>query len=172
MTHVNSLSLTLTHLPLILNPDPTSSPLSAQRPAGQICDGFDDVLSSLRLQRASPNMSMDISKPIAFCEHLQLSAIGIQPASISFQVSLFASRTTLSRNSLLSARAIDSHIRVRPLHLRAGEGQRGQPGRNRRPRRCQQCPPETNHRRLGHYAPSSKDYCAEMCATRSILVDA
>ncbi|KAH9888911.1 clathrin heavy chain [Cubamyces lactineus] len=28
---------------------------------------------------------MDISKPIAFCEHLQLSAIGIQPASISFQ---------------------------------------------------------------------------------------
>ena len=29
---------------------------------------------------------MDISKPIAFCEHLQLSAIGIQPASISFQV--------------------------------------------------------------------------------------
>ncbi|RDX54364.1 clathrin heavy chain [Lentinus brumalis] len=30
-------------------------------------------------------MSMDISKPIAFCEHLQLSAIGIQPASISFQ---------------------------------------------------------------------------------------
>ncbi|KAI8996350.1 clathrin heavy chain [Trametes punicea] len=28
---------------------------------------------------------MDISKPITFCEHLQLSAIGIQPASISFQ---------------------------------------------------------------------------------------
>ncbi|KZT09895.1 clathrin heavy chain 1 [Laetiporus sulphureus 93-53] len=28
---------------------------------------------------------MDISKPIAFCEHLQLSAIGVQPASISFQ---------------------------------------------------------------------------------------
>ncbi|TFK74892.1 clathrin heavy chain [Pluteus cervinus] len=28
---------------------------------------------------------MDISKPIAFCEHLQLSSIGIQPASISFQ---------------------------------------------------------------------------------------
>jgi len=28
----------------------------------------------------------DISKPIAFCEHLQLSSIGIQPASISFQV--------------------------------------------------------------------------------------
>ncbi|OSD03000.1 clathrin heavy chain [Trametes coccinea BRFM310] len=28
---------------------------------------------------------MDISKPISFCEHLQLSAIGIQPASISFQ---------------------------------------------------------------------------------------
>ncbi|KAL7280839.1 hypothetical protein ACG7TL_005783 [Trametes sanguinea] len=29
--------------------------------------------------------TMDISKPISFCEHLQLSAIGIQPASISFQ---------------------------------------------------------------------------------------
>ncbi|KAI0924037.1 hypothetical protein AcV5_009400 [Taiwanofungus camphoratus] len=28
---------------------------------------------------------MDISKPIAFCEHLQLSSIGVQPASISFQ---------------------------------------------------------------------------------------
>ncbi|OBZ66438.1 Clathrin heavy chain 1 [Grifola frondosa] len=28
---------------------------------------------------------MDISKPIAFCEHLQLSSLGIQPASISFQ---------------------------------------------------------------------------------------
>ncbi|KZT70754.1 clathrin heavy chain [Daedalea quercina L-15889] len=28
---------------------------------------------------------MDISKPISFCEHLQLSAIGVQPASISFQ---------------------------------------------------------------------------------------
>ncbi|KAF8141713.1 hypothetical protein EV363DRAFT_1308829 [Boletus edulis] len=27
----------------------------------------------------------DISKPIAFCEHLQLSSLGIQPASISFQ---------------------------------------------------------------------------------------
>lgn len=136
------------------------SPYISQRPAaGQICDGFDDVLSSLRLQRASPNMSMDISKPIAFCEHLQLSAIGIQPASISFQVSLFASRTTLSRHSLLSARAIDSYIRVRPLHLRAGEGQRGQPGRNRRPRRCQQCPPETNHRRRGHHASSSEDSC-------------
>jgi clathrin heavy chain len=29
---------------------------------------------------------MDISKPIAFAEHLQLSSLGIQPASISFQV--------------------------------------------------------------------------------------
>ncbi|KAE9393463.1 clathrin heavy chain [Gymnopus androsaceus JB14] len=28
---------------------------------------------------------LDISKPIAFCEHLQLSSIGVQPASISFQ---------------------------------------------------------------------------------------
>ncbi|KAI0343145.1 clathrin heavy chain 1 [Trametopsis cervina] len=27
----------------------------------------------------------DISKPIAFCEHLQLSSLGVQPASISFQ---------------------------------------------------------------------------------------
>jgi clathrin heavy chain len=29
---------------------------------------------------------MDISKPIAFAEHLQLSSLGVQPASISFQV--------------------------------------------------------------------------------------
>ena len=29
---------------------------------------------------------MDISKPIAFSEHLQLSSLGVQPASISFQV--------------------------------------------------------------------------------------
>lgn len=28
---------------------------------------------------------MDTTKPIAFCEHLQLSSLGIQPASISFQ---------------------------------------------------------------------------------------
>ncbi|CAL1714911.1 unnamed protein product [Somion occarium] len=28
---------------------------------------------------------MDYSKPIAFCEHLQLSSLGVQPASISFQ---------------------------------------------------------------------------------------
>ncbi|KAJ3481158.1 hypothetical protein NLI96_g7849 [Meripilus lineatus] len=28
---------------------------------------------------------MDTSKPIAFCEHLQLSSLGVQPASISFQ---------------------------------------------------------------------------------------
>ncbi|TCD68409.1 hypothetical protein EIP91_010810 [Steccherinum ochraceum] len=28
---------------------------------------------------------MDASKPIAFCEHLQLSSLGVQPASISFQ---------------------------------------------------------------------------------------
>ncbi|KAF7798005.1 hypothetical protein EIP86_009215 [Pleurotus ostreatoroseus] len=30
---------------------------------------------------------MDISKPIAFCEHLQLSSLNIQPAAISFQAS-------------------------------------------------------------------------------------
>jgi len=29
--------------------------------------------------------SVDVSKPIAFCEHLQLSSLGVQPASISFQ---------------------------------------------------------------------------------------
>ncbi|OSX64178.1 hypothetical protein POSPLADRAFT_1065482 [Postia placenta MAD-698-R-SB12] len=28
---------------------------------------------------------MDISKPIAFCEHVQLTALGVQPASIGFQ---------------------------------------------------------------------------------------
>ncbi|KAJ3555518.1 hypothetical protein NM688_g2533 [Phlebia brevispora] len=32
---------------------------------------------------------MDISKPIAFCEHLQLSSLGVQPASISFQANHF-----------------------------------------------------------------------------------
>ncbi|KAJ3510506.1 hypothetical protein NLJ89_g4628 [Agrocybe chaxingu] len=29
--------------------------------------------------------AIDTSKPIAFCEHLQLSSLGVQPASISFQ---------------------------------------------------------------------------------------
>ena len=33
-----------------------------------------------------PLATMDTSKPIAFCEHLQLSSLGVQPASISFQV--------------------------------------------------------------------------------------
>jgi clathrin heavy chain len=37
---------------------------------------------------------LDTSKPIAFCEHLQLSSLGVQPSSISFQV----------RNKLLDAR--------------------------------------------------------------------
>ncbi|RPD63950.1 clathrin heavy-chain terminal domain-containing protein [Lentinus tigrinus ALCF2SS1-6] len=36
-------------------------------------------------------MSMDISKPIVFCKHLQLSAIGIQPTSISFQTLILES---------------------------------------------------------------------------------
>ncbi|KAL1731173.1 hypothetical protein EV714DRAFT_249463 [Schizophyllum commune] len=35
---------------------------------------------------AAPVMAaVDISKPIAFCEHLQLSSLGIQPGAISFQ---------------------------------------------------------------------------------------
>lgn len=38
-----------------------------------------------------PLDGMDTSKPIAFCEHLQLSSLGVQPASISFQVSSHAS---------------------------------------------------------------------------------
>ena len=33
-----------------------------------------------------PLATMDALKPIAFCEHLQLSSLGVQPASISFQV--------------------------------------------------------------------------------------
>src|SRR5258708_12292094 len=40
---------------------------------------------------------MDVSRPIAFAEHLQLTALGVQPASISFQVSCaskFARRGT------------------------------------------------------------------------------
>lgn len=28
----------------------------------------------------------EAQKPIAFCEHLQLSSLGVQPGSISFQV--------------------------------------------------------------------------------------
>ncbi|KAK2465631.1 hypothetical protein APHAL10511_002175 [Amanita phalloides] len=36
-------------------------------------------------QLDSSTMAVDISKPIAFCEHLQLSSLGVQPASISFQ---------------------------------------------------------------------------------------
>jgi hypothetical protein len=39
-----------------------------------------------RLVYSFVTAAMDISKPIAFCEHLQLSSLGVQPASISFQV--------------------------------------------------------------------------------------
>lgn len=44
--------------------------------------------SSPRIARplVSAAKMADSSKPIAFCEHLQLSSLGIQPASISFQV--------------------------------------------------------------------------------------
>ncbi len=48
-------------------------------------DAFTTPHSFASLYSSSPH-SMDISKPIAFAEHLQLSSIGIQPASISFQV--------------------------------------------------------------------------------------
>lgn len=67
---------------------------------------------------------MDISKPIAFCEHLQLSAIGIQPASISFQVRFF--RAKLPHIALMTPRHVfntDSHVGVRPFHLCPGKGQ-------------------------------------------------
>ncbi|KIY69192.1 clathrin heavy chain 1, partial [Cylindrobasidium torrendii FP15055 ss-10] len=40
---------------------------------------------------AATMAAVDISKPIAFCEHLQLSSLGIQPASISFQTLTFES---------------------------------------------------------------------------------
>lgn len=43
--------------------------------------------TSLRTIISAAMATPDISKPIAFCEHLQLSALGVQPASISFQVS-------------------------------------------------------------------------------------
>lgn len=48
----------------------------------------------------------DISKPITFCEHLQLSSLAIQPSSISFQVRA-ANLVSLSaeRNTQLSMRA-------------------------------------------------------------------
>ena len=56
---------------------------------------YPNPVSSLRdgaldgLDVSSPLiMALDISKPIAFCEHLQLSSLGVQPASISFQVSI------------------------------------------------------------------------------------
>lgn len=42
--------------------------------------------SFLHRPPASNYLAMDTSKPIAFSEHLQLSSLGIQPASISFQV--------------------------------------------------------------------------------------
>ncbi|KAJ3982556.1 hypothetical protein F5890DRAFT_1529120 [Lentinula detonsa] len=41
--------------------------------------------SSSSFRSPSRMAALDISKPIAFCEHLQLSSIGVQPASISFQ---------------------------------------------------------------------------------------
>ncbi|KAJ7224497.1 hypothetical protein GGX14DRAFT_425944 [Mycena pura] len=39
------------------------------------------------LRPVTPNLfpAMEPPKPIAFCEHLQLSSVGVQPASISFQ---------------------------------------------------------------------------------------
>ncbi|KAJ7453943.1 hypothetical protein B0H11DRAFT_264777 [Mycena galericulata] len=39
------------------------------------------------LRPATPNLfpAMEPPKPIAFCEHLQLTSVGVQPASISFQ---------------------------------------------------------------------------------------
>lgn len=40
-----------------------------------------------RPARHPPPPTMAATKPITFCEHLQLSSLGVQPASISFQVS-------------------------------------------------------------------------------------
>jgi len=48
------------------------------------------ILSTAGIQVPAFNIAImaaiDASKPIAFCEHLQLSSLGVQPASISFQV--------------------------------------------------------------------------------------
>ncbi|KAG6807693.1 hypothetical protein H0H92_006678, partial [Tricholoma furcatifolium] len=61
--------------------------------------GFEDLLEKpeiLRLQQCrdaavisiaalTTIMALDTSKPIAFCEHIQLPSLGVQPASICFQ---------------------------------------------------------------------------------------
>lgn len=43
-------------------------------------------LPQLRRVRLDFCAMTDISKPITFCEHLQLSSLAIQPSSIGFQV--------------------------------------------------------------------------------------
>lgn len=48
---------------------------------------FHQLSVQLAVRRPNDSLIMaDSSKPIAFCEHLQLSSLGVQPGSISFQV--------------------------------------------------------------------------------------
>ncbi|KIJ10298.1 hypothetical protein PAXINDRAFT_157663 [Paxillus involutus ATCC 200175] len=69
--------------------------LAKQRLGDQFCPDYlpnthpNASFNVAMLTAADDTLNMaDISKPISFCEHLQLSSLGVQPASISFQVSL------------------------------------------------------------------------------------
>jgi hypothetical protein len=44
-------------------------------------------------------LQADTTKPIAFCEHLQLSALGVQPASIGFQVWHFLGNSEIGKGT-------------------------------------------------------------------------
>ena len=55
--------------------------------------------------------AIDTTKPIAFCEHLQLSSLGIQPASISFQVCsrvLYSSDVNLNFSDVAQTLTLES----------------------------------------------------------------
>lgn len=95
--------------------------------------------------------------------------ISSSPPSVSSRrpyPSRSVSTSRLCHTSMLTARArvVDPYPRVGPFHLRAREGQRGEPGCHRRPCRRQQCFAETNHGRLGYYAPAPEDSRVERCA--------
>ena len=163
-THVNCSALSTLLLSLILPPVPPRNPTPCCRTELRRVRRvpFNDLHAPWISQ--SPSRSVNISSSLPSGSNPSPSPSRSVPFQCSCtQATLFTLRMTFP---------VDSYIRVGPLHLCPGKGQRCQSSRHSRPRRCQQCPPETNHRRLGHYAPSSKDYCAEMCATRSILVDA
>ena len=115
----------------------------------------------------------DTSKPISFCEHLQLSSLGVQPASISFQVRVpppsdlhtqslltgLVRRDFLGKlkSSILFGRfsyhpRIDSDFRIGPLHMCTRICQRTKSSGYYRPCGCQQCPKTPYQCRFGHNA--------------------